>query len=71
MLLPEFPSPIEIKMSLQMLGKSQAYLAKLFNRPPSQISNAINTDLYPALKKKILRHIIKLEAKNGTINQTD
>ena len=48
---------IEIQVKLKQLGKNQAYLSKLFNRSPAQISNAIKTDLYPTLKSKIIKHI--------------
>ena len=53
----------EIQIKLIELGKKQSYLSKLFNRPPSQISNAINTKLYPTLKEKIIKHILLLESK--------
>ena len=51
---------VEIQVMLKQLGKTQMYLAKLFNRSPAQISNAIKTDLYPTLKRKIINHIQKL-----------
>jgi len=57
-------SPGMIQLRLKNLSKTQEQLATLFNRKPSQISNAINTDLYPTLRKKIISHIEKLEKKN-------
>ncbi len=54
---------VEIQVKLKQLGKNQAYLSKLFNRSPAQISNAIKTDSYPRLKTKIINHIEKLERK--------
>jgi len=54
---------IEIQIMLKRLGKTQAYLSKLFNRSPAQISNAITTNLYPTLKAKIINHIKKLKGE--------
>lgn len=51
-----------INLKLRKLQKSQRYLSKIFGRKPSQISQAINSDLYPTLRNKIISHIEKLES---------
>jgi hypothetical protein len=60
-----------IKSKLQFLQKDYSYLSAIFRRKKSQISQAINTDRFPTLKNKIVKHIEILEAKNETINQTN
>ena len=59
----EIYSPEMIQLRLKRLKKTQGQLATLFNRKPSQISNAINTELYPTLRNKIINYIEKLEEK--------
>ena len=57
--------PHIIKSKLQALQKDYFYLAAIFRRGKSQISQAINTDRFPTLKKKIIKHIEKLELRDN------
>ena len=49
-----------IKSKLTALQKDYKYLSAIFRRSKSQISQAINTDRFPTLKRKIINHIHKL-----------
>lgn len=53
---------IEIQIKLKTVKKSQNYLATKFHRSISLISKAINTNKYPTLRAKIIKHILYLES---------
>ena len=50
-----------VQIRLKRLKRNQVYLCKIFGKSPSQVSQAIHTDLYPTLQNKILTHLKKLE----------
>jgi len=62
---------IEIQTRLKRLNRSQKYLSKIFRKPESHISTAINLDTdwtkhfprFTKLREKIIKHIEKLEVR--------
>ncbi len=62
---------IDIQTKLKRLNRSQKYLSKVFRKSESQISKSINLtehwDIaeprFWILRKKIIKHIEKLEAR--------
>uniref|UniRef100_A0A6H1ZSH0 Uncharacterized protein n=1 Tax=viral metagenome TaxID=1070528 RepID=A0A6H1ZSH0_9ZZZZ len=58
-------SAIKIKKNLASLKRTQSSLAGVFKCTPQQIYQAINTDLQPTLRDKILTHIEMLNLKKN------
>jgi len=66
---------IEIQTRLKRLNRTQKYLSKVFRRPESHISTAINLDTdytkhfprFLILRDKIIKHIEKLENKKQQV----